>query len=77
MKNKQNDMIRVYSDTEVNINRVSAELAKKGIPSLVKNEFQSAVMAGFGASPNAVDLYVNESDLDEASKLIEDLNQDN
>lgn len=67
--------MRVYSDTEININRLRAELAKIGIPSLVKNEFQSGVLAGFGASPNAVDLYVNASDAEEATKLIDDLNK--
>lgn len=69
-------MIRVYSDTEINIDRISMELAKIGIPSMIKNEFQSGLMAGFGASPNAVGLYINASDLEEASKLIEDLNTD-
>ncbi|WP_375580774.1 DUF2007 domain-containing protein [Marivirga tractuosa] len=73
MENNQNDMVRVYSDTEININMLNIELAKIGIPSLVKNEFQSAVMAGFGASPNSVDLYVNASDVEEATKVIQDL----
>ncbi|MGM0580429.1 MAG: putative signal transducing protein [Bacteroidota bacterium] len=76
MKDNQSDMVRVYSDTEININKLRAELAKIGIPSLVKNEFQSGVMAGFGASPNAVDLYVNTSDVDEATALIQDLNKE-
>ncbi len=76
MKEDQNDMVRVYSDSEINITRLRGELAKIGIPSLVKNEFKSGVMAGFGASPNAVDLYVNTSDFDEATSLIENFNQD-
>lgn len=75
MENNQQDMVRVFSDTEININRLSMELAKIEIPSIIKNEFQSGLMAGFGASPNAVDLYVNASDIDEATKLIQDLNR--
>lgn len=75
MENNQNDMVRVYSDTEVNINRISAELANKGIPSLVKNEFQSGLMAGFGASPNAVDLYVNSTEAEKALEIIQDLSK--
>ncbi|HET8860357.1 putative signal transducing protein [Marivirga sp.] len=70
-------MTRVYSDTELIINRLSAELAKFGIPSIVKNEFHSAVMAGFGASPHSVDLYVKASDLEEAKRLIQDLMKEN
>ena len=75
MKEDQIDMVRVYSDSEININKFRAELAKIGIPSLVKNEFQSALMAGFGASPNAVDLYVNSTDQEAANALIQDLSK--
>jgi hypothetical protein len=77
MKYNQSEMIRVFSDTEINIDMIRAELAKIGIPSLVKNEFQSGLLAGFGASPIAVDLYVNAENLDEASSLIQDINQNN
>lgn len=76
MENNQQDMVRVFSDTEININRLSMKLAKIEILSMIKNEFQSGLMAGFGASPNAVDLYVNASDIDEATKLIQDLNRE-
>jgi hypothetical protein len=76
MKNNQNDMVRVFSDTEINIEMIRTELAKIGIPSLVKNEFRSGVMAGFGASPNSVDLYVKAENLDKATSVIQDLNQD-
>lgn len=75
MEKNQKDMIKIYTDSEINVERVRVELAKVGIPSLVKNEFKSGVMAGFGASPNAVELYVNPSDLEEASQLINDLNK--
>jgi hypothetical protein len=74
MKDTQNDMVRVYSDSEIIINMLRGELAKVGIPSLVKNEFQSGVMAGFGASPNAVDIYVNAADTEAALSLMKDLN---
>jgi hypothetical protein len=69
-------MIRIHSDTEININYLKDELAKIGIPSMIKNEFQSAVMSGFGSVPNAVDLYVNQQDCEMASELIQDLNKD-
>ncbi|WP_296618573.1 DUF2007 domain-containing protein [Marivirga sp.] len=75
MEKNQKDMIKVYTDSEINVEMVRAELAKIGIPSLVKNDFKSGVMAGFGASPNAVELYVNPSDLDEATSLVQDLNK--
>lgn len=68
-------MKRIYTDTEININRLKAELAKIGIPSLVKNEFRSGLMAGFGASPYTVDLYIDPENEEEASSLIQDLNK--
>jgi hypothetical protein len=76
MKDNQSDMIRVHSDTEIKIELIRSELANIGISSLVKNEFRSGLLAGFGATPNSVDLYVNSSDIEEASSLIHDLNQD-
>jgi hypothetical protein len=76
MKNQERDIIRIHSDTEININLLQDELANVGIPSIIKNEFQSAIMAGFGANPNAVDLYVNATDFEKASKIIQDLNKE-
>jgi hypothetical protein len=76
MKNQKNDIIRIHSDTEININLLQDELAQAGIPSIIKNEFQSAMMAGFGAFPNAVDLYVNTTDFERASIVIQDLNKE-
>ena len=76
MKNQKNDIVRIYSDSEININLLQDELSNAGIPSIIKNEFQSAIMAGFGAFPNAVDLYVNSTDFENASKIIQDLNKE-
>ncbi|WKV10699.1 putative signal transducing protein [Marivirga harenae] len=75
MKNQQSDIVRIHSDTEININLLQDELNKIGIPSMVKNDFQSATLAGFGSSSNAVDLYVNANDFDKASEVIQDLNK--
>ncbi|WP_340152461.1 DUF2007 domain-containing protein [uncultured Marivirga sp.] len=75
MKNQQSDIVRIHSDTEININLLQDELNKIGIHSMVKNDFQSATLAGFGSSSNAVDLYVNANDFDKASEVIQDLNK--
>ena len=73
MEDHKNEMVRVYSDTEITINMLKAELAKIEIPSLVKNEFRSGLMAGFGAAPNAVDLFVDSENVEQAELLIRDL----
>ncbi len=48
-------------------------LAKENIVSLVKNEYEEAASAGFGAGvPGNEDLFVEEKDYDKAVKIIED-----
>lgn len=70
---KGEDIVRVFSDTEITVNLIKSELEKIGIPSLIKNDFQSGVIAGFGGGlPNGVDLYVNHTDYDNAMTIIEE-----
>lgn len=73
MKEIRNEIVRLKSDSEININRLKAELAKVGISSIVKNEFQSALIAGYGANPTAVDLYVSADSFPEAAEVLQDL----
>lgn len=70
---KGEDIVRVFSDTALTVNLIKSELEKIGIPSLIKNDFQSGVIAGFGGGlPNAVDLYVNHADYENALTVIEE-----
>ncbi|SMO85794.1 Putative signal transducing protein [Saccharicrinis carchari] len=46
-------------------------LFKAGVECLVKNEFEQASRAGFGAGlPGNADLYVDESDFEKAREIV-------
>ncbi len=64
-------LARVFTGTEVQVNLLKSELEKEGIFGIIRNDFQSGVMAGFGAGvPSAIDLYIQEHDLERAEPVI-------
>ncbi len=67
----QNEIVKVYTGTEVTVALLKAELEKEGIVPLVRNDFASGVASGFyGGTPSAIDLYVQESDLKKAKPVL-------
>ncbi len=71
MTNK-NGLVLVYTGTDVIIAQIKYELELKGINSIVKDGFNAGLAAGFGGGiPSAIDLFVTETDLDKATKIIE------
>ena len=70
---KGNDLIRVFTGTEVSVIYLQERLEEIGIGALIKNDFQSGITVGFVSSvPSAVDLYIQESDLEEAEPIIKE-----
>jgi len=68
----RDELVRVFSCTEVTCRLLQAELDKAGIPVFIRNDFQSAVAAGFGiGTPSSIDIYVKESDVESAIPVIE------
>jgi hypothetical protein len=77
MKNG-NDLIRVFTGSEVLVIILKERLEEVGISSLIKNDYQSGITVGFVASvPSAIDLYIQESDLKEAEPIINEFIQNN
>jgi len=77
MKNG-NDLIRVFTGTEVLVYLLKERLEEVEISALIKNDFQSGLTVGFiSGVPSAVDLYIQESDLKEAEPIINEFIQDN
>ncbi len=75
---KRDKLVRVFTCTELTCGLLKAELEKAGIPVMIRNEFQSAVAAGFGiGAPSAIDIYVKESNVDAAIPVIEDFLKNN
>ncbi|MBT3209923.1 MAG: hypothetical protein HN704_13585 [Bacteroidetes bacterium] len=70
MKEK-NNLIRVYTGTEVIVNLLKDELEKMGIPGIIQNDFNSGITAGFSAgTSSAVDLFIQEIELKKAQPII-------
>ena len=75
---EQTNTIRVYSGTELKVNLLKEELSQNGISSLIKNDFNSGLVACFsGGGPSAVDLYIQENDLEKAEPIIKEFIQRN
>jgi hypothetical protein len=75
MKEK-NTLIRVYTGSEIRVNRLKDILGKTGITAIIQNDFQSGITAGFsGGIPSAIDLYIQQSDLNLAKPIISEFIQ--
>ncbi len=68
--------LKLLTSSSINVNRVAALLDQNNIPSLIKDNLESARVAGFGISQNSVDLYINRTDLERAQALVAELNQE-
>ena len=61
----------VYTGSDVNVQYLQELFHKAGIDSIVKNNFESGLRAGFGGGlPGQVQLPVQTSHYDEAVKII-------
>lgn len=61
----------VYTGSDVNVQYLQELFRKAGIDSIVKNNFESGLRAGFGGGlPGQVQLQVQTSHYDEAVKII-------
>ena len=68
---ENNQLIRVYTGSELTVYLLKDELEKSGIGALIKNDFKSGVSAGFsGGVSSAIDLYIQETDLPQAEIII-------
>lgn len=66
-----NERVKILTDSAIVINRVVQLLDEEEISSIVKDNVESARLAGFGTSSNDVELYVQRSDLDRAELILE------
>lgn len=77
MKEK-NNLIRIYSGTELTVNLLKDELEKSGISGLIQNDFSSGVSAGFsGGVPSSIDLFIKELDMEKAEPIINEFTKIN
>ena len=68
---------KILTSSSIIINRIAFLLDQKNIATLIKDNVESARLAGFGTTQNDVQLYVNNSDFESAQKIIEEFNKEN
>ncbi|MGE0018280.1 MAG: DUF2007 domain-containing protein [Draconibacterium sp.] len=69
--NKSDELVLVFTGTEVEIEYIRAELQNSGIATVLKDGFAQGLKAGFVADTNAaVDLYVLAMEAERASEII-------
>lgn len=63
-------MVKIFSGTEVESMAVTQILNERGIEYIVKNQVESARLAGFGNLDASVEVYINEVDLDKIKDIL-------
>lgn len=67
----EDEIVKLYTGGDVIINHIKQELESRDIFCLVQDGFKQGINAGFvGGVPSAIDLFVRESDLDEAIEIV-------
>ncbi|WP_136667053.1 putative signal transducing protein [Flavobacterium sp. H122] len=65
------NFIKIFSGSEIMVQAIQEALKVEEISSVVKNNIQSAVMAGFGTAGQAVDIFVDKKDVMQAKLIID------
>jgi hypothetical protein len=69
--NKGEELVRVYTGTEVAVLILRGELEDIGVGSVVQNDYVSGISVGIiGGTPTSVDLFIQQSDLEKAGSVI-------
>lgn len=75
---KENELIRIYTGSEVSVILLKGELEEACIQTMIQNDFDAGLSAGFGSGvPSAVDLYIQQSDFDKAEPIINEFLKNN
>jgi hypothetical protein len=77
MKTK-NQLVKVYTGTEVTVNLLKEMLEEIGVTSVIQNNYKSGVEVGFvGGVQSAIDLFIQQSDFETAEPVIRDFTAKN
>ncbi len=72
------NLIHVFSGDQHQVFILNKILSSKHIPSIIKDNYQSGVIAGFGGgTQSTIELYIKEKDLEKATPIITLFNQEN
>ena len=77
MKEK-NNLVKIFSGREVSVIILKGKLEEQGISSIIQNDYQSGITAGFmGGTTSSIELYIQESDLNNAEPIINEFIKNN
>jgi hypothetical protein len=65
-------LMKVFSGSEILALALQQKIEEAGVNTVVKNNIQSATMAGFGTSGQAVEVFIQEVDFGKANPVIEE-----
>ena len=65
-------LIKIFSGSEILAQNLKTKIEEKGIDVIMKDNIQSARLAGFGDAGVAVELFIQEIDFGKVSPVIED-----
>lgn len=65
-------LIKIFSGSEILANSLKEKIEAKGVNVVMKDNIQSARLAGFGNSDLAVELFIQEFDFGKANPVIEE-----
>lgn len=65
-------LIKVFSGSEILAKNLQNRLEDQDVPTVIKDNIQSARLGGFGNTDLAVEVFIQESDYNKAHKIIDD-----
>lgn len=68
--------VKIFTGNTITTNRLAFLLDEVGVATLIKDNQESARLAGFGSMGDAVELYVFEEDIDMVKPIIENFKKE-
>ncbi len=65
-------LMKVFSGSEILAMALKEKIEAIGVDTVLKNNIQSAQLAGFGTMGQAVELFIQETDFSKANPVIEE-----
>ena len=65
-------LMKIFSGSEILAQALQAKIEAVGVNTIVKNNIQSAKLAGFGTADQAVEVFIQEIDFGKANPVIEE-----
>lgn len=68
-------LIKAFTGNSIVVQHLASLLEEEGIPVFVKDNTQSARLAGFGVPTNSVELYINEEHAEKVEGIVKEFEE--